>query len=104
MTPSSSRSTHSSVTTRCWRYRCASWGELAGSPRRRSPREWSRPLMAVVEEAAAALAAEQAGVDHPEQEGYRGVQRFLELLVHCFGDRLDGVQPDEIRKVQRPHR
>ena len=50
---------------------------------------------------AAGLAAEQAGVDHPLQQRRGGVQRLLELLVQRLGDRLGGVQADQVGQRER---
>src|SRR5690349_17830181 len=52
-------------------------------------------------EAAAGLAAEQPGVDHPAEEGRRRIQRLLELLVERVGDGLGGVEADEVGEGER---
>src|SRR4051812_38466233 len=67
---------------------------LATSPLRRSVRV----------EALARLLAELACLDHPLQQRRRPVQRLLEFFEHAVRDQLQGVQPDEVGQLQRPHR
>ena len=68
----------------------------------RSDRRVARRRSAVVGvETAARLATEQAGVDHPREQRRGGVERLLELLVERLGDRLGGVEADQVGERER---
>ena len=50
------------------------------------------------------LRPSRPGLDHPQQQRRRGVERLLELLVHRDGDGGGGVQADEVGERERSHR
>src|SRR5580693_286769 len=67
------------------------------------PRQW-RLTASVRVEALTRFLAQQTRLDHAEQQWRRTVLRLLEFLEHLVGDQLEGVQANEIRQPQRPHR
>src|SRR3984893_7207984 len=63
-----------------------------------------RLLAAVIVETAPALAAEPAGLDVFHQQRAGPVLRIGETLVEHLHHREAGIEPDEIRELERAHR
>src|ERR1043166_6499315 len=61
-------------------------------------------LRIVLVEPAADLLAEPAGSDVLPQQRTRPVLVIAELAVQHLGDRQAGIEPDQVRQLERPHR
>src|SRR5919202_1990179 len=61
----------------------------------------SGPVVRV--EAPSRLSTEQARLAHPDEEGWGGEERLLELLVQRVGDGGNRVQADEVAQGERAH-
>src|SRR5438105_10715835 len=92
---------YASVASRCGPIDCCSHCSVGRWTCRSIARTGA--LFPVVVEALARLPAEVAGLHHLLQKVRRGVDRILELLVQDVGDRVRGVDTDQVEQRQRTH-